>query len=127
MENWRRGVDKDIGLLQRDVRALQNQEASYLDWKEDVNAFMTTFNAVQARIDKESADRHQENQTRLQAMSNRISTGNLIIATLGILLTIAALILGFQAGTHHAKLDPTHLFSSDPQPAVATSAHIPTL
>lgn len=113
-EKWRSGVDRDIGLLKRDVQALQNQESSYLDWKDDVNAFMTTFNATQARIEKEQKERHQQNQERLDSLTSRIGIGNLIIAALGLLLAGATAVIAYQAGAHRAQLDPTHLFSHSP-------------
>ncbi|HWF62961.1 MAG TPA: hypothetical protein VN666_21995 [Nitrospira sp.] len=121
-QGWeRRSDDQRFGDIERDMAVLQKTVSDHSQWVEEskefhkqMSNFVASFKAVETERDKQQSLRHQENQDKLDNLNSRIGISNLIIAALGLIVAIAMLYIGYQAGAHHAKLDPTHLFTSDP-------------
>ena len=83
-----------------------------------MNSFMDTFNATQARIEKEQDNRHRQNNTKLNAL--------LVLATLfGALVALAGLYVAYQESRHQGFLAPLH--SRTTSPVLAEESTIPAL
>ncbi len=81
---------------------------------EKVNEFMTTFEAVET-------ERHRENTERLENISSQVGKKSLIWTIAGVLVAIAALVVGtlsiyVAVKIAHGELHITHPFGSDLPP-----------
>jgi hypothetical protein len=112
-------IDGRFVIHERRLSELESWQKKSEDFHVEMRKRWDRFDGAQAAQEKIQALRHEENQTAMQSVANKIGTANLIVAILGVLLALALGIIGYQAGTHHAQLDPTHLLSNDPQKALA--------
>ena len=127
IKTLRETLDGRLNLHERDISSLKRRMEQSEEFRVEMRKRWDHFDGVQEAEKKIQAERHEENIRNLQKVSNKIGTANLIVVLLGLLLSIALAIVGYQAGAHHAQLDPHHLLTHDPVPAVANSAHIPIL
>jgi hypothetical protein len=119
IKTLRETLDGRLNLHERDITSLKLRMEQSETFRVERRKRWDHFDGVQEAEKKIQAARHEENVQNLQKVANKIGTGNLIIVLLGLLLSIAVAIVGYQAGVHHAKLDPYHLLTHDPQPSVA--------
>jgi predicted glutamine amidotransferase len=96
-----------------------------------VNAFFTTFEAVEKT-------RHEENQQQLTALNSKMGQRSFWVSVAGVAVAFASLMVAIAAIAatiylaKHADLEPTKLFSREPNPVVSSTqapndAHIPSL
>jgi hypothetical protein len=89
-----------------------------------VNAFITTFEAVETT-------RHEENQDKLAQINLKLSHRNLWVTIAGVAIAFASLMVGIAAIgatmylAKHSDLEPMKLFSGDNQPVVSSTQAIP--
>jgi len=119
IKTLRETLDGRLNLHERDITSLKFRMEQSEAFRVEMRRRWDHFDGVQEAEKKLQAARHEENVQNLQKVANKIGTGNLIIVLLGLLLSIAVAIVGYQAGVHHANLDPLHILTHYPQPTLA--------